>query len=209
VSALVEQRGMPYGVRSTRFSALVAVGDASLRQDVVRGLLALGASDVVEAASVAEARARTRSGPARDLLVVEIGLPDGSGVALLAELRSAGWQRGVVLACDGDPFSVRAALASGVRAFVVSDSPSRGPVPLTVGAGTSRGGAATGVDGLSAREIEVLALVAGGQSNRDIGGELHLSALTVKSHLARIARKLGTGDRAEMVAVALRAGVIR
>ena len=34
-------------------------------------------------------------------------------------------------------------------------------------------------------------------------------ALTVKSHLARIARKLGTGDRAEMVALAMRAGVIR
>jgi DNA-binding NarL/FixJ family response regulator len=54
----------------------------------------------------------------------------------------------------------------------------------------------------------VLQLVAAGRSNRDIGGELNLSALTVKSHLARIARKLGTGDRAEMVAVALRAGVI-
>ena len=53
----------------------------------------------------------------------------------------------------------------------------------------------------------MLGLVACGRSNRDIGAELHLSALTVKSHLARIARKLGTGDRAEMVAVALRAGV--
>ena len=65
------------------------------------------------------------------------------------------------------------------------------------------------MDGLSGREIEVLALVASGRSNRDIGTELHLSALTVKSHLARIARKMGTGDRAEMVAVALRAGVIK
>ena len=40
-----------------------------------------------------------------------------------------------------------------------------------------------------------------------IGVALGLSALTVKSHLARIARKLGTGDRAEMVAVSMRAGV--
>jgi DNA-binding NarL/FixJ family response regulator len=208
VSALVEQRGMPFGVRSARFSALVAVSDASLRQDVIRGLLTLGASDVVEAASVAEARARTRSGSVRDLLVVEIGLPDGSGVALLAELRAAGWQRGVVIACDGDPFSVRAALSGGVRAFVVSQAPNRTHLPAL--GGTSSGGrGGAGVDGLSAREIEVLGLVAAGQSNRDIGGQLHLSALTVKSHLARIARKLGTGDRAEMVAVALRAGVIR
>jgi len=41
-----------------------------------------------------------------------------------------------------------------------------------------------------------------------IGDELGLSALTVKSHLARISRKLGTGDRAELVAIALRAGLL-
>ena len=41
-----------------------------------------------------------------------------------------------------------------------------------------------------------------------MGTALNLSALTVKSHLARIARKLGTGDRAEMVVVAMRAGVV-
>jgi DNA-binding NarL/FixJ family response regulator len=209
VSALVEQRGVPMGVRSPRFSALVAVNDAALRQDVVRGLAALGASDILEAASVAEARARTRSGPVRDLLIVEIGLPDGSGVALLGELRELGWQRGIVLASDGDPFSVRAALAAGVRAFVVSQPPGRTSMLAGTPRASIRGNQTGGVDGLSGREIEVLALVASGRSNRDIGAELHLSALTVKSHLARIARKMGTGDRAEMVAVALRAGVIK
>ncbi len=209
MSALVEQRGVPMGVRSPRFSALVAVNDAALRQDVVRGLAALGASDVLEAASIAEARARTRNGPVRDLLIVEIGLPDGSGVALLGELRALGWQRGIVLAADGDPFSVRAALAAGVRAFVVSQAPGRTATPAGTPRGSIRGSQTGGVDGLSGREIEVLALVASGRSNRDIGAELHLSALTVKSHLARIARKMGTGDRAEMVAVALRAGVIK
>jgi DNA-binding CsgD family transcriptional regulator len=61
---------------------------------------------------------------------------------------------------------------------------------------------------LSAREIEVLQHVANGRSNKEIGVSLGLSALTVKSHLARIARKLGTGDRAELVMLALRAGVI-
>ena len=66
----------------------------------------------------------------------------------------------------------------------------------------------TGAEALSGREVEVLQLVADGHSNKDIGEALGLSALTVKSHLARIARKLGTGDRAEMVVVAMRAGVI-
>ena len=121
-----------------------------------------------------------------------------------------GWQRGIVLAADGDPFSVRAALAAGVRAFVVSSAgPGRATGATGAARGPIRGSQTAGVDGLSGREIEVLALVASGRSNRDIGTELHLSALTVKSHLARIARKMGTGDRAEMVAVALRAGVIK
>lgn len=61
----------------------------------------------------------------------------------------------------------------------------------------------TGPD-LTAREVGVLELVADGRSNKQIGDALELSALTVKSHLARISRKLGTGDRAEMVAYAIR-----
>ena len=62
---------------------------------------------------------------------------------------------------------------------------------------------------LRLRQVRVLQLVADGQSNKEIGEALSLSALTVKSHLSRIGRKLGTGDRAQMVALAMRAGVIR
>ena len=61
---------------------------------------------------------------------------------------------------------------------------------------------------LSEREIEVLRRVADGRSNREIGTELGLSALTVKSHLARISRKLGTGDRAQLVAISIRADLL-
>ena len=62
---------------------------------------------------------------------------------------------------------------------------------------------------LSHRELEVLQLVAQGQTNNNIGQALYLSPLTVKSHLTRIGRRLGTGDRAHMIASALRARVIR
>jgi DNA-binding NarL/FixJ family response regulator len=150
---------------------------------------------------VAEARLRAAAGVA-DLCIAEAGLPDGSGIALVRELRAAGWQRGIVITTSDDPYSVRAAISAGVRAYLVSTATASVPVRV----GETRG---EGVDSLSAREIQVLQLVADGKSNKDIGDELGLSALTVKSHLARIARKLGTGDRAEMVAMAMRAGVIR
>jgi DNA-binding NarL/FixJ family response regulator len=63
-------------------------------------------------------------------------------------------------------------------------------------------------DALSEREVQVLQGVAEGCANKQIAEDLCLSALTVKSHLARIGRKLGTGDRAEMVAIGFRHGVV-
>ena len=61
---------------------------------------------------------------------------------------------------------------------------------------------------LTAREIQVISLVAAGNSNNEIGTRLSLSALTVKNHLARIGRKLGAGDRARIVTLACRAGIV-
>lgn len=62
---------------------------------------------------------------------------------------------------------------------------------------------------LSPRELAILGHVADGLRNEQIAGLLGLSPLTVKSHLARLGRKLGTGDRAGMVGVAFRAGWLR
>jgi len=62
---------------------------------------------------------------------------------------------------------------------------------------------------LSARELEVLALVAEGSSNTDIAAHLHLSETTVKSHLAHIYPKLGVSSRTAAVAAARRSGLLR
>ncbi|MHB8452170.1 MAG: response regulator [Mycobacteriales bacterium] len=208
------------------FTALVVDDHPLVRESMVTRLRAMGCTDVMEAASLAEARARARSGP-RDLAVLDLSLPDGSGLDLLGELRAAGWHRLVVLSAADDPYSVRAAFVAGAQGYLLKSAS-----PTVVADGVRRvldGGVfadpsvasllAAGLRGtptpdggateLSGREVEVLRLVADGQSNKQIGDLLGLSALTVKSHLARIARKLGTGDRAEMVALAMRAGVIR
>ena len=211
MAALVERTGhLAEVVRPGRFRALVVLSDATWRESVARGLHPLGAVDVAQAASVDEARVRAHAGGPRDLVITEATLPDGSGVVLLAELRSAGLAHGLLLSSLEDPYTVRAALTAGVRCLVVHRGVRDGGHgwPRAVGVEPVVAGRANGIETLSAREIEVLELVAGGRSNRDIGEALGLSALTVKSHLARIARKLGTGDRAEMVLLALRAGVI-
>ena len=219
----------PQGASSAHnngFTAMVVDDHPLLRESMVARLRAMGAAEVVEAATVAEARARANAIGPCDLCILDLGLPDGNGLDLLGELRAEGWTRLVVLSAADDPYSVRAAFVAGAQGYllksaspaVVSDGVRRvldggvyadPSVASLLAAGLRGGPADSGVSDLSAREIEVLRLVADGKSNKEIGEALNLSALTVKSHLARIARKLGTGDRAEMVALVMRAGVIR
>jgi DNA-binding NarL/FixJ family response regulator len=228
VTAGVERGELRYTATlppSTIFTALVVDPHPVVRQSLVTRLTALGARQVVEAASAAEARARARLSGPRELCVLDLALPDGSGLDLLVELRAAGWRHLVVLSSAEDPYTVRAAFVAGADGYlrktaaghvvdtgvrrVLSGGVFADPtVTAALRAGIRGGPVEPGITELSMREVEVLRLVAEGQSNKQIGEELQLSALTVKSHLARIARKLGTGDRAEMVAVAMRAGVI-
>lgn len=227
MTTLVDRAGFPAATGTTPgFTAMVVDDHPLVRESMVSRLTAMGASQVVEAASVAEARARAHASGPRDLCILDVGLPDGSGLDLLADLRAAGWGRLVVLSAADDPYSVRAAFVAGAQGYllksasptVVADGVRRvldggvyaDPMVASLLAVGLRGNTATdGVSDLSNREVEVLKLVSDGRSNKEIGEDLGLSALTVKSHLARISRKLGTGDRAEMVALAMRAGVIR
>lgn len=239
MSVLLEHPASLVAYRPTKPTAMVVIADPRVRSTVTRHLWALGVRDVIEASSLAEARPRVAT--PRDICVADVHLPDGSGLAILAETRAAGWPNGLALSAADDIGAVRSALAGGVKGYVVtgtraaaalSQRPGLGlgmrtgaggqlrrpGLPGTPGAAGQTGApGAPGAPGspvppsyreLSGREVEVLRLVAEGQSNKAIGVAMGLSALTVKSHLARIARKLGTGDRAGMVAVALRTGII-
>ncbi|WP_433545205.1 LuxR C-terminal-related transcriptional regulator [Streptomyces sp. CA-294286] len=220
MSVLLEQPASLGAYRPTKPTAMVVVADPRVRSTVTRHLWALGVRDVIEASSIAEARPRV--GHPRDICVADVHLPDGSGLTLLSETRAAGWPNGLALSAADDIGAVRNALAGGVKGYVVTGTrnaighhPGR-PGAAPIGAAAARmhrrpPGSPNHPGGyreLSGREVEVLRLVAEGQSNKAIGVSMGLSALTVKSHLARIARKLGTGDRAGMVAVALRTGII-
>lgn len=200
MTTVVPDRASRIPLSRGRFHAAVVAGSPGLRESLVRVLSSLGASDVTAVGMAGEARTLGRGTPA-SLAVVECQLPDGSGIVAVETLRSLGWTRTVLLSQSTDPFTVRGALMAGARCFLVTNRPNGGPEGRS-------GPSDPGVEQLSAREVEVLVLVADGRSNKEVGESLGLSALTVKSHLARIARKLGTGDRAEMVAMAMRAGAV-
>jgi len=65
------------------------------------------------------------------------------------------------------------------------------------------------VEVLSAREVEVLKLMAKGAANKEIAAELSISESTVKTHIQTIFQKLGVGDRTEAVTEAIKKGIIR
>jgi DNA-binding NarL/FixJ family response regulator len=150
------------------------------------------------------------AGPGALVLLAGVPRPDDSTPAAVAALRAAGWEHVVVVGGDVRPTAVARALGTGARGFLVA-----APCPPDLGADPAPVASAVPVADvggqertLSAREVQVLALAADGLSNPEIARELGLSALTVKSHLARMTRRLGARDRAHLVLLALRAGVI-
>lgn len=139
---------------------------------------------------------------ARQPMCIVVGeITEGEGETLVRALHRRGLPRVVVLARRAHDLEILALLVGGVRGAVVGETDATPAQPAPLEDAPRR-------PDLSEREIEVLRRVADGRSNRQIGVELGLSALTVKSHLARISRKLGTGDRAQLVAIAIRAGLL-
>jgi two-component system, NarL family, nitrate/nitrite response regulator NarL len=160
-----------------------------------------------------------RPAPGSQMCIVVNELAEGGGTTLVENLGRRGSTRVILLARQAARRDIVQLLAGGLRGGVTADprrlaalalrAQSAEPVePEVLPAPEPEVHVGRDLPELTARELGVLELVAAGRTNRLIGEELGLSALTVKSHLARISRKLGTGDRAELVAIAIRAGRI-
>ncbi|GAA4819599.1 response regulator transcription factor [Actinomycetospora corticicola] len=180
-----------------------------------------GEGDEVVVADDLEALvARVTAGPAD---VVVLGLARSAQV--VAAVRAAAPAVPVLVAGPSDdPAVVAEALAAGAAGYLRWDAPramTRTLAAVAVGsaaAGDLLGPSEEGVHvdlavqrglDLSVREVQVLVGVSRGMTNADIGRRLYLSAATVKSHAARLFRKLGATDRAEAVGRAWALGVFR
>jgi DNA-binding CsgD family transcriptional regulator len=177
-------------------TVLIAGPDGAANAALRTALSRIGADRIVQADSTTEVWDLLARGGTGDLALVSARFGTDTD-PLIRALLGGGWSRVIVRTPTGATKPVVSAVLAGATGVLTIPGATHDPgtdprVPTT----------------LTAREIEVVTQVADGRSNKEIATVMSLSALTVKNHLARIGRKLGTGDRAQIVAMACRDGVI-
>lgn len=201
----------------------MVVDDHPVVRDGLRGVLD-GEPDmqvVGEAGHGAEALARVGAA-APDVVLMDLRMPTMGGVEAIARLRAAApGVRVLVLTTFDTDRDVLPAIEAGATGYLLKDTPReellravraahRGEAVLSPAvAGRLMGQVRTPAqDALSARETEVLRLVAAGSTNREAARALFISEATVKTHLLHIYAKLGVRDRASAVAAGYQRGLL-
>jgi DNA-binding NarL/FixJ family response regulator len=209
-------------VTSSRAGAhsVVIVDDHAVLADSLALALSADGFEVGGRAGSAAAALDTVRQEQPDVVVVDLQLPDRSGLHLARRLFERDGTQGVVLFTGmADPNAIEDALSLGVRGIVLKGSALSELITAcrTVAAGGTYidpsaqrllKGAGDDRPPLSLREREVLARVADGATVEGIADELGIANETVRTHVRNCLRKTGTRTRAHAVAVALRAGWI-
>jgi DNA-binding NarL/FixJ family response regulator len=154
-----------------------------------------------------------------NVTLLDIRLPDMTGIDVLSTIRAEFKDaRALMLTTAEGDMDIQRSLRSGACGYILKSSSPRELMDAIrqVHAGKKVIPAAVATElafhasepNLTGREIEVLRHIIGGNRNRDIGQLLHISEETVKSHVSHIMEKLGAGDRAEAIAIALRRGIV-
>jgi two-component system response regulator NreC len=170
---------------------------------------------VAEAEDVAGARRCVR-GHHPDVLILDLNMGSESSLPSIPEIRAESPETQiVVLTMQDEPAYAREALRAGALGYVLKEAANEelidavraaysGQAYLNPRLGAKVAAAAAGPPGgLSEREVEVLRMIALGNTNAQIAGSLFLSVRTVESHRAHIQQKLGLVDRAALVGYAL------
>lgn len=175
---------------------------------------------VGEAATGVEAITLCRQ-TAPDVLLLDVEMPGPGAAAVIHKIVESGTRtRVVILTMHDDPVLVRTLVAAGASGFLLKTAgrseliaavrtAARNADTLLIAvsratvAGLYRPDISRGASVLTARESEVLRVLAEGRSNREIARTLSISDATVKRHLANIYAKLGTTSRLEAVTKAV------
>jgi len=154
-----------------------------------------------------------------DVTLMDVKMPEMDGMNALIAIRSEFPDARIIVltAYAGDALCMRA-MNAGARAYLLKDNARKdlldtiravhaGKKLIHTEVASELASHATD-DALSEREIEVLSLVAGGNSNKLIADQLKITLETVKGHVKSILSKLGANDRTHAVTVGLKRGII-
>ena len=178
--------------------------------------------EVVSEAGNAEEAARKVRGHHPDVLVLDVNMPGGSGLAALPKIREESPQTQiVVLTMQSELAFAREAMRAGALGYVLKEAADAALVQAVrmaaagetylqpeLGARLAAEPDGGAPDDLSERELEVLRLIALGHTNSEIAEQLYLSVRTVESHRAHIQQKLRLTTRSELVRYALERGLV-
>ena len=168
---------------------------------------------VASIGSVAELLAVAQRTPF-DVVLLDLELPDGSGLTAIERLaRVAPKVRVVMFTVHESEETVTAALNAGAKGYVQKGAPADeiatairdvhgGRTHVTAQAAARAIAGRRGRGDLSSRQREVLRLIAGGRSNKQIAAALAITERTVKFHVTAIMNKLGVDNRAHAAAAA-------
>ncbi|MFJ4483018.1 response regulator [Streptomyces longwoodensis] len=206
--------------------SLLIVDDHPVVRDGLRGMFAAadGFTVLGEAADGVQAVERAAALDP-DVILMDLRMPGGGGVDAIRELTRRGARARVLVLTTYDTDSdTLPAIEAGATGYLLKDAPreelftavraaAEGRTVLSPAVASRlvsavRAPRSPGNEPLSAREREVLALVAKGTSNKEIARELFISEATVKTHLTHLYAKLGVNDRAAAVAVAYDRGIL-
>ena len=155
-----------------------------------------------------------------DLAVIDLRMPVMDGIEAIAAIRAADpHARLVILTSFASDEDIYRALRAGARGYLLKEAPSeelveclravhegRTFIPPAI---ASKLAQRVGTVELTAREREVLSLIAKGLGNREIGLKLDVTEGTVKVHVNNILTKLGVASRTEAVTIGVRRGLVR
>lgn len=194
-----------------------------IRQGLARAFERDDQTTVVgQASTVAEGLVRY-SDLQPDVVVTDLQLPDGHGLDVVRGVRAVSDTVGlVVLTMHAGDDQIFAAMEAGASAFVGKDSKATEVVSAAKHAAVAprtflcagltsammRRASSPSTPTLSAREGEVLALLADGLGTGEIAGKLYLSESTAKTHITHIYQKLGAANRAQALVTAMRMGLL-
>ena len=203
---------------------LVVDDHAVVRQGLVSMLSQFSDLSVVGTAAGGEEGIEAAARLAPDIVLLDLQMPGMQGLDVLAKLtqRDPSSPKVIVLTMHDDDDTVLKAVRGGARGYVlkhVSQEELADAIRHVAAGGTRFDEIVVSAflkesrreedhTLLSARDVEILRLVANGCSNKEVAERLYLSLGTIKTHLDEIYRTLGVSDRAHAVAVALRKGLL-